>query len=87
MQPCSIATRWMPPDRSIDHDTPSGLSPPIRSITASSAPVEVLVPAELLEHAVGELGIAVLDLRAERVGAFGQQVVPLRDSVPSGSLV
>src|SRR3546814_7435729 len=40
---------------------------------------EVLVPAELLEHLHGELGIAVLDLRAGRVRAVGQQAhaVPL----------
>ena len=42
---------------------------------------EILVPAELLEHAVGELGIAVLDLGAERVGALGQEVVLARRAV------
>ena len=34
---------------------------------------QVLVPAELLEHAEGEFGIAVLDLRILGVGAVGQQ--------------
>src|SRR3546814_15853158 len=34
---------------------------------------EILVPAELLEHLHGELGIAVPDLRAGREGAVGQQ--------------
>src|SRR5262249_57826114 len=38
-------------------------------------------PAELLEHPIGELGIAVLDLRAERVGALGQKVVLARGAV------
>ena len=36
---------------------------------------EILVPAELLEHAERELGIAVLDLGADRIGALGEEVV------------
>ncbi len=42
---------------------------------------EILVPAELLEHAVGELGIAVGQLRALAVGALGQQVDVLHRAV------
>ena len=42
---------------------------------------EILVPAELLEHAIGELGIAVGELRALAVGAFGQQVDVLHRTV------
>ncbi len=40
---------------------------------------QVDVPAELLQHLHGELRVAVLDLRADRVDALGQQVlaVPL----------
>src|SRR4051795_10920067 len=34
---------------------------------------ELRVPSKLLEHAQGELGIAVLDLRALRIGAFGKE--------------
>src|SRR5262245_60613567 len=37
--------------------------------------VKIAVPTELLEHTVGELGITVLDFRAEGIGAFGEQVV------------
>ena len=36
---------------------------------------QIRVPAELLEHAVGELRISVLDLGAQRIGAFGEKVV------------
>src|SRR5262249_30412817 len=42
---------------------------------------EILVPAELLEHPIGELGIAVLDLPAQRVGALGPKVVLSRRAV------
>ena len=35
---------------------------------------QIGVPAELLEHAIGELGIAVLDLGVLRIGALGEQV-------------
>ena len=35
---------------------------------------EILVPAELLQHAIGEFGITVGQLRTLAVGAFGQQV-------------
>jgi hypothetical protein len=38
---------------------------------------QVGIPAELLEHAVGELGIAVADIGTDRVGPVGQQ----RDAV------
>jgi hypothetical protein len=38
---------------------------------------EVLVPAQPLEHRVGELRIAVLDLGSERVRAFGEEIVLL----------
>jgi hypothetical protein len=51
----------------------SALLPPIRSITASLGRGEVLVPAELLEDAVGELGIAVLDLGVLGVIAVAEQ--------------
>ena len=47
---------------------------------------EIAVPAELLQHAVGELRIAVLDLGVLGIGALGQQVVLLLDLVPSGML-
>src|SRR5262249_9881394 len=33
VQPCAIATRWMPPERSIDQETASALLPPMVSIT------------------------------------------------------
>src|SRR6185295_1312638 len=36
---------------------------------------EVLVPAEFLQHAKGELGIAVLDLRTNGVRAFGKKII------------
>ena len=36
---------------------------------------QVLVPAQLHEHLHGELGIAVLDLRPDRVHALGEQVL------------
>src|SRR6266446_2459330 len=36
---------------------------------------EVLVPTELLEHPVGEFGVAVLELRAERVGTLRQEII------------
>ena len=65
----------MPPERSVDHEMASGLLPPIFWMTASSFRPEVLVPAELLEHRERELGIAVLDLRADGVGPFGQEIV------------
>src|SRR5215813_12612362 len=88
MQPCAKATRWMPPERSIAQDTPSGLLPPTRSITAAEKAViervgggEIFVPTELLEHPIGEFGVAVLDLRAERIGAFGQKIVLARAAV------
>src|SRR6202008_1025964 len=42
MQPCSIATRWMPPDRSIDQDTASGVVGLTLLITATSASVRSL---------------------------------------------
>ena len=61
----------MPPDRSVFQLV---LSP----ATFDGSPLvigQVAIPAELLEHGHGELGIAVLDLRADRIGAFGQQVV------------
>ena len=70
-----MATRWMPPDRSMAHDTASGLLPPMRVMVASSALGQVLVPAELLQHGVGELRIAVLELAVLGVDALGQQVV------------
>ena len=35
---------------------------------------EVVPPAELLQHLGVELGIAVLDFRADAVGALGEQV-------------
>ena len=36
---------------------------------------EIAVPAELLEHAEREFGVAVHDRRADRIGAFGEQVL------------
>src|SRR5499426_2362898 len=42
---------------------------------------EILVPTELLEHPIGEFGVAVLDLRAERIGAFGEKIVLARATV------
>src|SRR5262249_21971989 len=42
---------------------------------------EVLVPTELLEYPIGEFRVAVLDLRAERVGALGQKIVLARGAV------
>jgi hypothetical protein len=41
---------------------------------------QVGVPAERLEDAVGELRIAVLDLRAHRPAALGQSVSPSRST-------
>src|SRR5205085_9138064 len=35
---------------------------------------QIFVPAELLEHRIRELGITVLDFRADRIGALGQHV-------------
>src|SRR3546814_4058514 len=46
---------------------------------------EVFVPAELLEHLHGELGIAVLDLRTGRVGTFGQQVLAVAFDTIAGT--
>jgi len=37
-----MATRWMPPERSIAHETVSGVLPPMRSMTAFSASVRSL---------------------------------------------
>src|SRR5262249_59783973 len=42
---------------------------------------EIFVPTELLEHPISEFGVAVLDLRAERIGAFGQKIVLARAAV------
>ena len=42
---------------------------------------EILVPAQLLEHAIGEFGITVGQLRTLAVGAFGQQIDVLHRAV------
>ena len=36
---------------------------------------EIAIPAKLLKHGHGELGITVLDLGSDRIGAFGKKVV------------
>src|SRR3981189_895242 len=41
-QPCPIATRWIPPDRSSDHDTASGLAELTRWMTSISCAVRSL---------------------------------------------
>ena len=73
MQPCSIATRWMPPDRSIDQDTASGVAGLTFLDHGQLGFGEVLVPAELLQHAERELRIAVLDLGVLGVIAVAEQ--------------
>ena len=38
---------------------------------------QIAIPAKLLEHGHGELGITVLDFRVDRIAALGQEVVPV----------
>ena len=73
VQPCSIATRWMPPERSIAQDTAPGLAGLMLLDRRQFGRGEVLVPAELLQHGVGELRIAVLDLGVLGVIAVAEQ--------------
>ena len=67
----------MPPERSIDQDTASGFAGIHPLDDRHFLRGEILVPAELLEHAERELGISVLDLGADRIGAVGEQADPV----------
>ena len=64
-----------PLDAARQVDLPVGLFAADRVDRLALVVGQVLVPAKLLQHGHGELGIAVLDLRADRIGTLGQQVV------------
>ena len=59
----------MPPERSVDHDTVSMLSgvPATFSMIGELLRRQILVPAQLLQNAHRELGIAVLDFRTGQI--------------------
>jgi hypothetical protein len=68
-----MATRWMPPDRSIDQDTASGVVGLTLLITASSASVKSLSQPSFFSTPRRELRVAVLDLGVLRVIAVAEQ--------------
>src|SRR5262249_23973971 len=63
----------MPPERSVDQETMSGLLPATFSITARSCGVSSLSQPSFLSTPERELGIAVLELGADRIGAVSKQ--------------
>ena len=63
----------MPPERSVDHDTASGIGRIDLVDHRHFGLGQILVPAELFQHAKRELRIAVLDLRIFGRGAVGEQ--------------
>ena len=65
---CLMQMRWMPPERSVDQ---SHVAADLLD-DGEFVRREFAVPAELLEHAQGELRIAVLDLRILGIG-LGQE--------------